>query len=54
MNRYTVYVTPSAWDEIKVLPGNVRQRLKRAINGQADEPHPSESKALQVPIDLKY
>lgn len=31
MSRYTVYVVPSEFQAIKRLPGNVRQRVKRAI-----------------------
>lgn len=47
--RYTVYVTPDALHEIKELPGNVRQRVRRAIADLADNPHPRQSKTLQVP-----
>lgn len=47
--RYTVYVTPAALREARDLPGNVRQRVKRAIGGLADEPRPPDSKALDVP-----
>jgi mRNA interferase RelE/StbE len=49
MSRYAVYVTPGAWREIKELPGNVRQRVKRAIDGLAGEPRPARSKELDVP-----
>lgn len=31
MSRYTIYVVPSEFQAIKRLPGNVRQRVKRAI-----------------------
>ena len=48
MNRHTVYVTPSALREIKVLPGHVRQRVKRAIDDLAGDPRPSNSKVLDV------
>lgn len=54
MSKYTVYVIPSALREIKDLPGHVRHRIKRAIDALADDPHPSESKALNVPEDLEY
>ena len=50
MSHYTVYVTPTAWDEAKDLPGHIRQRIRRAIAALADEPRPSESKALVRPI----
>lgn len=48
MTRYTVYVTPAALNEIKQLPGHVRQRVRRAISGFAENPRPSKSKALKV------
>ena len=50
MSPYTVYVTPSAWDEVQDLPGHMRQRVRRAIAALADEPRPAESKALARPI----
>jgi mRNA interferase RelE/StbE len=49
VTRYTVYVTPTAWDEVKDLPGNIRQRVRRAITSLEDEPRPAESKALVNP-----
>jgi mRNA interferase RelE/StbE len=49
VSRYTVYVTPAAWKEIKHLPGRVRQRVRRAVGALADNPHPAKSKALDVP-----
>ena len=36
MSRYTVYVTPRGWKEIKNLPENMRQRVRRAIEALAD------------------
>lgn len=48
MSRYTVYVTPDALREIKGLPGNLRQRVKRAVGKLSDEPHPPGSKILDV------
>ena len=50
MSPYTVYVTPTAWDEVQDLPGHMRQRVRRAIAALADEPRPAESKALVRPI----
>ena len=50
MSGYTVYVTPTAWDEVQDLPGHMRQRVRRAIAALADEPRPAESKALVRPI----
>lgn len=53
MSQYTVYVTPAALREIKRLPGNMRQRVKRAVGNLADAPRPSHSKALNIP-DMDY
>lgn len=49
MSPFIVYVTPEALQEIKDLPGNVRQRVKRAIESLALNPYPPQSKALNVP-----
>lgn len=49
MSRYTVYVIPRAWKEIKDLPGNMRQRVRRAVDALAENPCPSRSKRLNVP-----
>ena len=49
MSSYNVYVTPAAWKEIKDLPGQVRQRMRKAIDGLADNPRPAKSKALDSP-----
>ncbi len=47
MSRYIVYIKPRALREIKDLPGNVRQRAKRAVDDFAENPRPSDSKPLQ-------
>ncbi len=49
MSRYTIYVTPEALQEIKKLPGNVRQRVKKAVRELSDNPRPSHSKKLDLP-----
>ena len=49
MSRYKVYVVPNAWKEIKDLPGNVRQRVRRTIDALAQDPRPPRSKALDAP-----
>ena len=49
MSVYTVYVVPGAWIEIKNLPGNVRQRVKRIIDTLGENPRPPKSKMLDVP-----
>lgn len=46
--QYTVYVIPTAWKEIQRLPGNVRQRVKRAIDILSRNPRPSKSKSLNT------
>ena len=48
MSRYTVYVVPLAWQEIKNLPGHIRQRVRRAVDGLADDPHPPRSSRLKT------
>jgi mRNA interferase RelE/StbE len=50
VSPYTVYITPTAWDEAHDLPGHMRQRVRRAIAALADDPRPAESKALVRPI----
>jgi len=54
VSLYTIYVTPSAWREIKDLPGHMRQQIKQAIDALADNPQPPASKVLDVPEELKY
>jgi mRNA interferase RelE/StbE len=49
VSRYTVYVIPRAWQEMKDLPGNVRQRVKWAVAALAEDPRPPKSKALVAP-----
>jgi mRNA interferase RelE/StbE len=49
VGTYTVYVVPAAKAEIKALPGNIRQRVKRAIDNLASNPHPAGSLVLNVP-----
>ncbi len=49
MSNYRVYITPQAFQEIKDLPGHMRQRVRREIRDLAQSPRPSHSKALDVP-----
>jgi mRNA-degrading endonuclease RelE of RelBE toxin-antitoxin system len=44
---YSVWVRPQALKEITGLPGNLRNRVRRAIDGLAHEPRPSESVKLR-------
>ena len=48
MTRFTVYVTPNALEEVKELPGNVRQRVKRVVHELAENAAPSNSKSLDL------
>ena len=48
MSRYTVYIIPEAFEEVKDLPGNIRQRIKRAIRSLGENAKPSESKILDI------
>ena len=47
--QYKVYITPSAWQEIKDLPGHIKQRVKQGIEELTEHPRPSSSKQLEVP-----
>jgi mRNA interferase RelE/StbE len=42
-------VIPHAWREMKNLPGNMRHRVRRAVDRLADDPCPSRSRQLNVP-----
>ncbi len=46
--KYKVYVLPQAWKDIKRLPGNVRQQVKRAIDGLGNDPRPPRSIKLDT------
>lgn len=48
MKNYTVYVTPAAWKEMKKLKGHIRQRVRKAVDGLAEEPRPAKSKKLDI------
>jgi mRNA interferase RelE/StbE len=48
LSRFTVYVLPDAWSEIKDLPGHMRQRVRRAVDGLASDPRPSRSTKLDA------
>ena len=45
---YTVFVIPQAWQEIKTLPGNMRQRVKHEVDQLRNDPRPGRSKRLTV------
>lgn len=48
MSPYSVYVIPRAWDEIKGLPGNIRQQVKKAVDELAEDPRPPRSRRLRT------
>jgi mRNA interferase RelE/StbE len=45
---YAVFVTRSAWDEIKAAPGFVRQRIRRAIDALETDPRQPDSRQLDL------
>jgi len=49
-----VFVEPWVQDEIKRLPGHVRQRVRRAIQALGDEPRPTKSRVLSVPDEIEW
>jgi mRNA interferase RelE/StbE len=52
MSQYSVYVVPDEFRAIKKLPGNVRHRVRSAIDELADNPRPRHGKRLDDP-DVK-
>ena len=52
MRRYAIHVSPEAWEEIRSLPGNMRQRIRRAVDDLETEPRPSQSRRLETPTAL--
>ena len=47
---YRLDVSPAAQNEIKRLPGHIRQRMRRAINDLANSPRPPHSKRLDFEL----
>ena len=47
-----LWVEPAALDEIAALPGHVRQRIRRAVSDLSKTPHPTNSRALEIPADI--
>jgi mRNA interferase RelE/StbE len=50
LSRYFIYVNPDTFNTVKELPGNIRQRVRQAIQDLAENPRPSKSKQLTVNI----
>ena len=48
MSAYTLYIHPRALQEIKNLPGHVRQRAIRAVDALAEQSRPSGSVELSA------
>jgi mRNA interferase RelE/StbE len=47
-----LWVEPAVIDEIAALPGNMRQRVRRAVRDLLHDPRPAQSRPLDVPKDL--
>ena len=52
MSRYRVWIEDAARAELQRLPGNMRQRVKRAIGALAENPRPHDSRRLDTPADV--
>lgn len=46
---YRVWVDQQAIAEVRKAPGNMRQRIKRAMIALGDSPRPDESRSLEWP-----
>lgn len=49
---YRIDVAPAVQKTIPTLPGNVRQRIRRAIGDLAQNPRPPRSKELDFPLNF--
>lgn len=49
---YRIDVAPAVQKIIPMLPGNVRQRIRRAIGDLAQNPRPPRSKELDFPLNF--
>ncbi len=50
---YRLWIENEAKAEVKSLPGNMRQRIRRAIEGLATEPRPHISTRIRAPSDFQ-
>ena len=50
MTRYDLYLPPHTVKEIDRLPGSIRQRVRRAVIGLRDDPHPRHSRRLAYDV----
>jgi mRNA-degrading endonuclease RelE of RelBE toxin-antitoxin system len=46
-------LSPSAWDELRHLPGNVRRQIITAIDGLEQDARPAASRALVLPDEKR-
>ncbi|GAB4497783.1 MAG: hypothetical protein OHK0052_09990 [Anaerolineales bacterium] len=51
MSQYKIYITPQAFQEMKNLPGKIRQRVRNTIDALANETQPARSKQLNLSIE---
>lgn len=49
-----LWVEPAVIDEIAALPGNMRQRVRRAVRDLPQDPRPGQSRELEIPEDLAF
>ena len=49
-----LWVEPAVIDEIAALPGNMRQRVRRAVRDLPQDPRPAQSRALDIPKDIAF
>jgi mRNA interferase RelE/StbE len=47
---YRIEVSPTVQKTIRHFPGNIRQRVRRAIKNLAQDPRPPRSKQLDFPL----
>jgi mRNA interferase RelE/StbE len=46
--KYSLFIEPDAFAVRKLLPGNVRQRIRQIIEDLAEEPRPHISESLDI------
>ncbi len=49
-----VWIEPSVYGELKSLPGHIRQRIRRSIKTLGSNPHPHNSKMLEMSPELQF
>jgi mRNA interferase RelE/StbE len=48
VQHFDIFITPRAWDELKHLPGNMRQRIRQRIKQLAEDPYAHDCKPLSL------